>query len=46
MILFLKQEIQEKESILKDLENRINEILILLPNVPHESMPRWILITR
>ncbi|HHW58978.1 MAG: serine--tRNA ligase [Bacteroidales bacterium] len=36
---FLKQEIQEKESILKDLENRINEILILLPNVPHESVP-------
>jgi len=35
----IKIEIQEKEVILKEIESKINNILVLLPNIPHESVP-------
>jgi len=35
----IKIEIQEKEVNLKEIESKINNILVLLPNIPHESVP-------
>jgi seryl-tRNA synthetase len=35
----LKLQIQEKEEALRDIETKINDLLVLLPNIPHESVP-------
>jgi seryl-tRNA synthetase len=35
----IKIEIQEKEVILKEIESKKNNNLVLLPNIPHESVP-------
>ncbi|NMO20635.1 serine--tRNA ligase [Pyxidicoccus fallax] len=35
----VSQEIKEKEARLKEVEEEINRILLLIPNVPHESVP-------
>ncbi|HYH99477.1 MAG TPA: serine--tRNA ligase, partial [Hyalangium sp.] len=35
----VSQEIKEKEARLKDVEEEIHRILLLIPNVPHESVP-------
>lgn len=35
----IKLQIQEKEVVLKEIESKINNILVLLPNIPHESVP-------
>lgn len=35
----LKLQIQEKEDALRDIETKINDLLVLLPNIPHESVP-------
>ncbi|ABF86369.1 seryl-tRNA synthetase [Myxococcus xanthus DK 1622] len=35
----VSQEIKEKEARLKDVEEELNRILLLIPNVPHESVP-------
>ncbi len=35
----VSQEIKEKEGRLKEVEEEINRILLLIPNLPHESVP-------
>ncbi|RKG95370.1 serine--tRNA ligase [Corallococcus sp. CA053C] len=35
----VSQEIKEKETRLKEVEEELNRILLLIPNVPHESVP-------
>ncbi|CAM4521988.1 serine--tRNA ligase [Corallococcus exiguus] len=35
----VSQEIKEKESRLKEVEEELNRILLVIPNVPHESVP-------
>ena len=35
----VSQEIKEKEARLKEVEEELNRILLLIPNVPHESVP-------
>ncbi|WP_224368714.1 serine--tRNA ligase [Hyalangium versicolor] len=35
----VSQEIKEKEARLKEVEEEINRILLLIPNIPHESVP-------
>ncbi|MFY1824382.1 serine--tRNA ligase [Myxococcus fulvus] len=35
----VSQDIKEKESRLKEVEDEINGILLLIPNLPHESVP-------
>ncbi|WP_223643861.1 serine--tRNA ligase [Corallococcus sp. EGB] len=35
----VSQEIKEKETRLKEVEEELNRILLIIPNVPHESVP-------
>ncbi|NOK22849.1 serine--tRNA ligase [Corallococcus carmarthensis] len=35
----VSQEIKEKESRLKEVEEELNRILLVIPNVPHDSVP-------
>ncbi|WP_426736614.1 serine--tRNA ligase [Myxococcus faecalis] len=35
----VSQDIKEKENRLKEVEEELNRILLLIPNVPHESVP-------
>ena len=35
----VSQDIKEKETRLKDVEEELNRILLLIPNIPHESVP-------
>ncbi|WP_338873591.1 serine--tRNA ligase [Myxococcus stipitatus] len=35
----VSQDIKEKENRLKEVEEEINKILLLIPNTPHESVP-------
>ncbi|MCP3104160.1 serine--tRNA ligase [Myxococcus sp. K15C18031901] len=35
----VSQEIKEKEARLKEVEEELNRILLLIPNVPHDSVP-------
>ncbi|WP_404364247.1 serine--tRNA ligase [Corallococcus coralloides] len=35
----VSQEIKEKEARLKEVEEELNRILLVIPNVPHESVP-------
>ncbi|NRD58996.1 serine--tRNA ligase [Corallococcus exiguus] len=35
----VSQEIKEKESRLKEVEDELNRILLVIPNVPHDSVP-------
>ncbi|HET9449936.1 MAG TPA: serine--tRNA ligase, partial [Aggregicoccus sp.] len=35
----VSQEIKEKEALLKQVEEELSAILLLIPNVPHESVP-------
>jgi seryl-tRNA synthetase len=35
----VSQEIKEKEARLKEVEDELSRILLLIPNVPHESVP-------
>ena len=35
----IKEKIREYEDLLNDVESELNSIIVLLPNIPHESVP-------